>query len=330
MRNVLLIAGLEERYYYEPFIKACHNLDISIHICDPSRYPVEMLLSIEQAGQKLAGYIDTYQLLGDEFVKSGVKLNEIAIAWYVRENYRPSSDGESDSLDSRFRRNETAHALEAILSTLDCVWINSHGAMDRVSSNKLYQQVVAASSGLLTPDTIVSNDPDRVTVFARRHRGALVKTIGYIRLDDDDSLAIYSERFSADEIRASTEAIRLCPVFAQTYIEKKYEHRVMVIGDEVLACRIDSQSSEKTKTDWRHYDFDNVEHVQVDLPDQVKDSLRKFMKKIDLRFGAIDLIETPSGEFVFLEVNPSGQWGWIHDLAGLPIPESVARMLSSY
>jgi len=49
----------------------------------------------------------------------------------------------------------------------------------------------------------------------------------------------------------------------------------------------------------------------------------------DERISAIDLIETPQGEFVFLEVNPSGQWGWIADLAGLPIPEAVADMLKA-
>ena len=53
------------------------------------------------------------------------------------------------------------------------------------------------------------------------------------------------------------------------------------------------------------------------------------MDAIGLKYGAIDLIETPNGDFVFLEVNPSGQWGWISDLAGLPIPEAVADMLEA-
>lgn len=103
----------------------------------------------------------------------------------------------------------------------------------------------------------------------------------------------------------------------------------MVIGDHVLSCRIDSQASEMTAVDWRHYDFENVEHVQVALPHDAKDKLRQFMRAIDLRYGAIDLIETPDGDFVFLEVNPSGQWGWIADFAGLPIPSAVADMLAA-
>jgi len=50
---------------------------------------------------------------------------------------------------------------------------------------------------------------------------------------------------------------------------------------------------------------------------------------IGLQYGAIDLIETPKREFVFLEVNPSGQWGWIADFARLPIPEAVVEMLET-
>jgi glutathione synthase/RimK-type ligase-like ATP-grasp enzyme len=103
----------------------------------------------------------------------------------------------------------------------------------------------------------------------------------------------------------------------------------MVIGNRILSCRIDSQASEATKVDWRHYDFKNVEHLQIELPDEVRKKLHRFMNAIGLKYGAIDLIETPNGDFIFLEVNPSGQWGWIADFAGLPIPEAVAEMLEA-
>lgn len=101
----------------------------------------------------------------------------------------------------------------------------------------------------------------------------------------------------------------------------------MVIGSQVLACRIDSQASEKTKIDWRHYDFDLVEHVNVQLPMEIKIRLLNFMKDVGLRYGAIDMIERPDGNFVFLEVNPSGQWGWITNIAKVPVVEAVVSML---
>ena len=168
-----------------------------------------------------------------------------------------------------------------------------------------------------------------MTNFSDPEEGLLLKSIGYIKLDEEGRKFLYSQRFSHSEIVESAEAIRRCPIFCQEYVQKLYEYRVMVIGNRVLACRIDSQASEKTKVDWRHYDFENVEHSPVELPLGIQENLLRFMKMIGLQYGAIDLIETPKREFVFLEVNPSGQWGWIADFARLPIPEAVVEMLET-
>ena len=35
----------------------------------------------------------------------------------------------------------------------------------------------------------------------------------------------------------------------------------------------------------------------------------------------------PEGEYIFLEVNPYGQYGWIEMKTGLPITQSIAELL---
>src|SRR3989344_1673212 len=328
MKNVLLIAGLRERYYFEPFVNACKGKRVNLYICDPSRFPNEATLCVTQDRMgRISGFIEVVQLLNNMFAETRINLSEIDTAWHLRES-RPLG-GTSLDLETRFAANETRQAFRAIFSLLECRWVNSSDAIDRVNSNKLYQQAVAARCGLSIPTTIISNDPAGILEFASPTQGLLAKTMGYIRLDDAGLCSIYSERFSCEELAGSSDAIRACPIYGQTYIEKRYEHRVMVIGKHVLSCQINSQASEATKTDWRHYDFENVEHKQVDLPSATRTKLLRFMEGVDLRYGAIDLIETPDGEFVFLEVNPSGQWGWIADLGGLPIPEAVADMLET-
>jgi glutathione synthase/RimK-type ligase-like ATP-grasp enzyme len=47
-----------------------------------------------------------------------------------------------------------------------------------------------------------------------------------------------------------------------------------------------------------------------------------------LRFGAIDMIVTPEGRYVFLEINPNGQWRWIEDASGLPISDALCDALA--
>jgi glutathione synthase/RimK-type ligase-like ATP-grasp enzyme len=52
------------------------------------------------------------------------------------------------------------------------------------------------------------------------------------------------------------------------------------------------------------------------------------MSSLKLTFGAIDLIETLDGNYVFLEVNPSGQWLWIDDKLSLGISDAIAHWLA--
>ena len=47
-----------------------------------------------------------------------------------------------------------------------------------------------------------------------------------------------------------------------------------------------------------------------------------------LRYGAIDLIVTPEGRIVFLELNPTGQYLWIEQATGLPISLALAELLA--
>ena len=123
--------------------------------------------------------------------------------------------------------------------------------------------------------------------------------------------------------------ITATPLMAQEYIEKKLELRVTIVGQKVFACAIYSQDSERTKEDWRRYDFDNVRHEQYQLPKEVEAHLMEFMAVCNLTFGAIDMILTPSGRYVFLEINPSGQFGWIEDLTNMPISKAIAETLSN-
>ena len=119
----------------------------------------------------------------------------------------------------------------------------------------------------------------------------------------------------------------MAPVMAQEYVPKKLELRVTIVGEKIFTCAIYSQGSEKTKIDWRHYDSEKVKHEIFKLPKEIEHKILLFMKEAGLKFGAIDMILTPKDEFVFLEVNPSGQFGWIEDLTGMPISKSIAELL---
>ena len=51
------------------------------------------------------------------------------------------------------------------------------------------------------------------------------------------------------------------------------------------------------------------------------------MASLDLAFGAIDVIRSPDGGHVFLEVNPAGEWGMLERDLGCPIADAIAEAL---
>jgi len=66
-----------------------------------------------------------------------------------------------------------------------------------------------------------------------------------------------------------------------------------------------------------------------DLPESVDKLLRNLMSELGLVFATIDLKITNQGEYVFLEVNPQGQFLYVEILTNLPITLALARFLTS-
>ena len=56
-------------------------------------------------------------------------------------------------------------------------------------------------------------------------------------------------------------------------------------------------------------------------------ALRRVMERFGLNFASLDMIVTPDGEFVFLELNPNGQWLWLEYELGLPLVAGMADLL---
>ena len=101
------------------------------------------------------------------------------------------------------------------------------------------------------------------------------------------------------------------PCRFQNLVEKAYELRVTVIGQSVISMGINSQKHEDTKIDWRVGQLRRDLYDVVPLPPIVRQRVFDLMSRLGLVYGALDLIVTPDDEYVFLEINPGGQWLWM-------------------
>jgi glutathione synthase/RimK-type ligase-like ATP-grasp enzyme len=123
------------------------------------------------------------------------------------------------------------------------------------------------------------------------------------------------------------DLIRISPGIFQGRIPKSYELRVTVVGPRMFVGKIDSQSNNETRVDWRHKPFE-IEPEPIQLAPVIEAKIHALMKFFGLVYGALDFIVTPEGQHIFLEVNPAGQYMWVESKTGLPITAALVDELS--
>ena len=73
----------------------------------------------------------------------------------------------------------------------------------------------------------------------------------------------------------------------------------------------------------------NTPHFPHALPPEVQERCVRLVERLELCYGAIDMILTPDGRYVFIETNPSGQYIWIENETGLPISAAICDFLTA-
>ncbi|GAA3094400.1 MvdC/MvdD family ATP grasp protein [Streptosporangium carneum] len=200
----------------------------------------------------------------------------------------------------------------------------------QLADNKLVNLARAADLGFVVPETTVTNDPAELVPAWERARGRLIgKTaLPYgFQLDGEDH-GLFTSPIHRRHL-AGRQRLRYEPMILQPNVDKAVELRVTVVGDRVFAAEIDSQASRTTSQDWRHYDDQTVRYATHDMPVAEQARCLELVRSFGLNYGALDFIVTPDGRYVFLEINPNGQWGWIEELTGLHIAEAIAEWLTA-
>ena len=80
-----------------------------------------------------------------------------------------------------------------------------------------------------------------------------------------------------------------------------------VVGSAIFPAEIHSQHTYRTRHDWRRYDWDQTPYLPHELPAEVADRCLRLVRELGLCYGAIDLVLTPDGRYVFLEVSDNGR-----------------------
>jgi len=265
----------------------------------------------------------------DLFTEEGAQLSttEVRAVW-ARKLWTPLL---ADDLDDRYRSmciTESIAALEGFLDALhDSRWVNDLGRQ-RAAENKQRQLRLAERAGLRVPRTLVTNDPAAARQFFAETGGQMVAKLLRPLTVSMDAVAsfVYTNRVREEDL-AGADALRHCPMVFQELIPKACELRIAFVAGETFAGALDASGTSRGQTDWRRVAPEECRWQKTQLPTEVASGLQALMSELGLVFGAVDLIYTPAGEYVFLEVNPGGEWGMLERDLGLPISEAIAKAL---
>lgn len=256
------------------------------------------------------------------FEGSRATINEIRGVW-LRRLVKPKAFAVRESEARVFAESELDFTLRWFIDLLSnyCPILDCETGLLE-GRNKFDQLAIAKEFNFQIPDTLVTNDPITARDFVERHGVVAIKSIaGYGCQVEGGFYTIYTNIVTKD-ILDRFESVRVAPVCLQEYIEKEFELRITVVGEKVFACRIDSQNAQKTHVDWRRYD-PQTPHSIYAVDRKLGDQLIAMMRHYRIRFAAFDLIVTPDGRTIFLEMNPASQFLWIEELTGMAITDAI-------
>lgn len=237
---------------------------------------------------------------------------------------------ESDIYDPIYSHliNEELKTIEQyILFTLEKK--RKLGSYYQGNANKLKSLFLAKEVGLETPDSIVSSSKKPLQEFYNIHKAVISKGVQDIMtfIYESRSYNYMTEVVNENDIEEMSNSF--FPSLLQKNVRKLYELRVFYMKGEFSSMAIFSQEDKQTKVDFRVYNLEKPNRtVPYNLPTEIEQKLHLFMQKMELDTGSIDLIVTPELEYVFLEVNPVGQYGMTSMPCNYYLDEKIAKYLA--
>jgi glutathione synthase/RimK-type ligase-like ATP-grasp enzyme len=244
-------------------------------------------------------------------------VSSIDTIWWRRfgMNQEVDSTELTDAHRSLINNDCVGAMVGSIQNTFSGRWISSPSATVH-ASNKLNQLAAAYQCGLRIPDTVVTQSPSVVRDFWERHEGrVIVKPVA------GAPGPILFTQFVREEHFREEDSIRSSPAIYQEFIPGTNHIRLNCFGNQSYAGLIETDD-----LDWRPNLTVPISRWSV--PDALQSVIRKVLDELGLEMGIMDLKQTPEGEFVWLEVNPQGQFLFLEGLTGEPLTELFTDYLT--
>ncbi|REH56137.1 ATP-GRASP peptide maturase of grasp-with-spasm system [Tenacibaculum gallaicum] len=261
-----------------------------------------------------------------------VNFNEVTSVWYRRGNFMlydciEMKDFIGDKITEFYNeeKKDLFEYLHFLLSQKPS--INNYNFK---KVNKLIVLTIAKQLGLCIPKTTITNQKS-VLEEELKDKLLITKPI-------NDPISLYGDTYWFPTYTTSITAEK-ASLFDDSFgislfqenIKKTLEIRSYFLDGEFYSMAIFSQLDEQTKTDFRCYNNQKPNRtIPFNLPLDIETKLKTLAEKLNLASCSFDLIYTPCKQYVFLEVNPIGQFGMVSYPCNYYLEEKIAHKLKKY
>ncbi|MBV9852473.1 MAG: glutathione synthase [Armatimonadetes bacterium] len=305
---MILVCGVLADGMTELMCARLEDLGYEYLFLDQAQFPGRYDLSWELGPDGLRGRIESPGGAVDLADLTGAYARYVS---YKGGPERPEfSEHEKQLVDAEYQLS-----LMQLLELLPCTVVNRAGASVS-NDSKVYQGFLAQQFGLLTPETLVTTDPDAARAFYEAHHGEVI----YKSLSGVRSIV---RRLTEEDLGERLERVRNCPTQFQERVEG-VDLRVHTVGDKVFATEIRSDAH-----DYRYARREGADLSleETEIPDAVAQSCLGLARSLGLHLSGVDLRRTPEGRYYCFEINPSPGFIFYERATGQSISEAVAHLL---
>lgn len=321
MKSIVIFTHSNDNQSIDDVAARVINAGIKVTRFDTDLYPSNYMIDaeVDNSGCRYCLHLpDGQQISADEV--SGV--------WYRRFYIGNSIDQRMEAQIRNVCVEEATSAALGFLNCLDCFKLDCYWDVRRASI-KEFQLKLAVKVGFDVPNTLVTNNGERSKKFYHQQKGNVVtKTQGSFGiLKNGVEQVMYTTDVNEHDLD-DIDSLKPCPMVFQEKIQKALELRVTVVGGLVFTAALDSSRYKSSSTDWRRMSGQTMEDWFVyQLPTEIEEKVLRYTKALNLNYGAIDILLTPDGRYVFLEINPCGEFYWIEKYVGHNICDAIAKLL---
>lgn len=221
----------------------------------------------------------------------------------------------SGSLEQIIFRVDSLHRLEERGTRV----VNSPRAIER-SVDKLWTSALLERCGILTPETVVCEDPDEAMEAFRGLGDVIVKPLfgsmglGMVRVQDEEM---------AYRVIRTVERLRGVYYLQRTIDHNGSDIRAFVVGGSVLAA------IERRSSGWRTNIARGAKAHRTALPEPVKALAVRAAAAVGADYAGVDLVTGRDGRTYVLEVNGIPGWRGLQTATGLDVAGALIEYLTA-